>query len=60
MTTLNIEIGSKVTAWNPGCERKATGTLVAIDGEYYKVKWTRTTGFAPQTYIGTFVNIEAN
>jgi hypothetical protein len=55
---MQITIGSKVTAWNPGTDRKAVGTLVALDGNYYKVEWTRTVGFAPQTYIGTFVHIE--
>jgi hypothetical protein len=54
-----MNIGSKVIAWNPGTDRKATGTLVAMDGNYFKVEWTRTVGFQPQTYIGTFVHAEA-
>jgi hypothetical protein len=54
-----MNIGSKVIAWNPGTDRKATGTLVAMDGNYFKVEWTRTVGFQPQTYIGTFVYAEA-
>jgi hypothetical protein len=54
-----MNIGSQVIAWNPGCDRKATGTLVAIEGKYFRVEWTRTTGFNPQTYIGTFVHAEA-
>jgi hypothetical protein len=55
---MNIQIGSKVTAWNPGTDRKATGTVVGFEGKWFKVEWTRTTGFQPQTYIGTFVHAE--
>jgi hypothetical protein len=62
---MNIEIGSKVVAWNPGAERKVTGTLVGLEaaGNYYRVEWTRiqltaNNGFLTHTHVGTFVNIE--
>jgi hypothetical protein len=55
---MSLEIGTTVIAWNPGCENKATGTLVGFDGKYFKVEWTRTSSWSSQTYVGTFVNVE--
>ena len=58
---MNIQIGSKVIAWNPGTDRKAVGVLVAMDGNYFKVQWTRkalTVGCTDQTQVGTFVYAE--
>jgi hypothetical protein len=57
---MTIEIGTQVTAWNPGTDRKATGTVVGMDGKYFKVEWSRTSHLlgTVETYIGTFVHAE--
>jgi hypothetical protein len=57
---MTIGIGSKVTAWNPGTDRKATGVVVGMDGKYFKVEWNRTSYLlgTVETYIGTFVHAE--
>lgn len=53
-----MNIGTTVKAWNYGCEG-VTGKFVGMTADgYYQVEWTRTSGFAPKTYIGTFNKAE--
>jgi len=60
---MNIEIGTAVTAWNPGCDNKTIGKFVGmtVDG-YFRVEWTRAgVGvWGNKTYVGTFKNVEVN
>lgn len=55
-----MEIGSKVIAWNPGTDRKATGILLAIDSMgFYKVEWVRISPVSgPIAHVGTFKHCE--